>query len=536
MTVGAVLFSTLAIPGTAHAEAPTIKSAASDQDDWSVIDVNLGYSTEIDKITAKLRPLGSAETDTPVATITDFTKQQAGATDGTWASSPVHLDTLGEYTIDIEATNTAGETTAQQNVGVLRYVKQPLFKDFSVTPTEPNVENKIVTAAGDLVFRDPSTRETAPAPGASVIVSLPGLSQETVTTNEAGHFSLAREVTQNGTAWARYQSDDGPASSPRIDITPQYAPTRFVLDKTSFHVTAGDEVPVTGKLEYQIGSEWKPLAGIPVELDYKYGSITDPAEATTDTNGRFSLVKRPYGDNTYEVAFPPYPIHSWLKRPAAVDVSIKVTSTTKFTEFTASMDQMAQLSVTGRLALVGDYDDSQVKVDVQWSADGSTGWSTKKTIKTTFGSQFSAEGIETVGDGYFRLRYAGSTTKDIKGAISKAVRKNRALVRVKGANASPEPVRKGRALTVTGVLQEAKPASTPGWNDWKGYGAKTVQIIFRPKGEKTWYLMGTVKTKANGSFSKSFKAQLDGTWVPAFLKPDSKHYAGAGAEDYVDVR
>ena len=48
--------------------------------------------------------------------------------------------------------------------------------------------------------------------------------------------------------------------------------------------------------------------------------------------------------------------------------------------------------------------------------------------------------------------------------------------------------------------------------------------------------MATVTTATSGSFSKGFKAQQDGTWVPVFLHPDSKHFVGSGAEDYVDVR
>ncbi|MDX2939423.1 hypothetical protein [Streptomyces ipomoeae] len=541
VTAGAVLFSTLAIPGTAQAAAPVVKEASSGSADWSVIDVRLNHGSavgeDVAKITAKLRPLGSSESDTPVATITDFSQTYwVSSWEGVWSSPPVHLDSLGEYTIDVEATTSAGETTVQQNAGVLRYEKQPVITDFSVTPTEPNIDDKLVTANGDLLLRDPSTRATEPMAGASVDVDLGSSVSATVTTDDKGHFSLAREVSQGGWARAEYRSDLGYATVPWVDIKPKAAPTRFLLDKSSFHITAGAEMKVTGTLQYQSGTVWKPLAGIPLELDYKNSHITDAAESTTDANGRFSFVKRPYGDDTYEVAFPPYPYNPWIQRTATADVNVKVTSTTKFTEFTASIDELARLDFTGRLGLLGDYNSDRIKVDIQYSANGKTGWSTKKTVKTGFDEQFIVEGLQGNADGYWRLRYAGSTTKDIKGTTSKAVRKVRALTRVKGANASPEPVRKGRTLTVKGVLQEAKPASTVGWTSWKAYGSKKVQILFRPKGKKTWYLMGTVKTKANGSFSKGFKAQLDGTWVPVFLEPDSKHFAGAGAEDYVDVR
>ncbi|WP_329366704.1 hypothetical protein [Streptomyces sp. NBC_01483] len=73
VTACAVLAATLAIPGTAHAAGPNVKNAYSDQAYWSVLDVRLNYSGSIDKITAKLRPVGDSGSDAPVATITDFT-------------------------------------------------------------------------------------------------------------------------------------------------------------------------------------------------------------------------------------------------------------------------------------------------------------------------------------------------------------------------------------------------------------------------------------------------------------------------------
>ena len=534
VTATAILFSTLAIPGTAHAAGPTVTSAYSDQADWSVIDVRLNYSGEIAKVTAALRPVGSGESQTPVATITDFTqKYWVSSWEGIWASQPVHLDTLGDYTIDIEATNTAGETTVQKNAGTLRYQKQPVISGFAVTPTEPDIEHKTVTATGDMVVRDPSTRETVPLPGATVDLTFDQNDETTAVTDDAGHFSASHEVTAGGWTFAEYNGDLGFAISPWIDVRPKAAPTRFVLDKSSFHVTAGDKVNVTGTLQYQSGTEWKPLSGIPLEMDYKDCTTCNPVESTTDASGRFSFVRSPYGSKSvYEVGFRPYPYNPFIQRTATADVTVAVTATTKFTEFTARQDKYAQLEITGSLDVIGRDTSDQVSVDIQYSANGTSGWATKKTVKTSFGSQFIVERLPGYTDGYWRLRYAGSTTKDIKGTVSKSLRKTRALTRIKDANASPEPVHKGRTITVKGVLQERAVGSST----WKAYGGKKVQILFRPKGKSTWYLMATVTTKTNGSFSKGFTAKEDGTWVPVHLYPDSKHFVGDGREDYVDVR
>ncbi|MFF8729865.1 hypothetical protein ACF073_25755 [Streptomyces sp. NPDC015171] len=532
VTAGAVLAATLALPGTAHAAGPNIMDVNSDQADWSVLDVRLNHSGEVSKIVAKLRPAGGSEDDAPAATITDFTKRyESSPWDGVWASQPIHLDALGDYTVDVEATDGSGETTVERNAGTLHYQKQPVFSGFSVTPAEPDIEHKTITVSGDMAVRDPSTRETVPLPGATMDLRLDG-GDTTVVTDDAGHFSLAHETEEGGWTYADYNGPLGYATSSWIGVHPKAAPTRLVLDKSSYHVTAGAKIDVTGTLQYQSGTAWKPLSGIPLQMDYKDCTTCSPVEATTDANGRFTFTRSPYGKSVYEVAFPPYPYQPFLQRTATADVTVAVTATPKFREFTARLDEYAQLDVTGIVDLVGRDTNDRIGVDIQYSPNGRTGWATKKTVQTTNGSQFIVEKLPGYTDGYWRLHYAGSAAKDIKGGDSSSLRRNRALTRVKDAGASPEPVRKGRTITVKGVLQERAAGS----GTWKAYGAKKVQILFRPKGAKSWYLMSTVTTKSNGSFGKGFTARQDGTWVPVFLHPDGKHFVGSGAEDYVDVR
>ncbi|MCX5055992.1 MULTISPECIES: hypothetical protein [unclassified Streptomyces] len=532
VTAGAVLVGTLAIPGTAHAAGPTVKDAYSDASDWSVLDVRLNYSGGIDKITATLRPVGSSDTDAPVATVTDFTKKyDIYSWDGVWASQPLRLDALGKYTVDIEVTDSSGETTVQKDAGTLNYAKQPVFSDFTVTPTEPDVEHRTATATGDLVLRDPRTHETVPLAGTTVDAEFDNGGKDVPTvTDDAGHFSASAETT-GGWASAEYAGDLGHVSADVVQVSPQAAPTRFVLDQSAFHVTTGDKITVAGTLQYQYDGEWKPLAGTPVEIDYKDCSTCSPVDTTTDANGRFSFDKTPYGARTvYEISIPTRPFNPYIVHTAA-DVTAAVTATTKFSSFTASLDKDAEVTINGTLDVTGRDGRDSANVAIQYSADGKTGWTTQKILKVVFGDDFS-DRLPGYTDGYWRLSYAGSSTADIKGTVSDSLRRNRALTRVKDANASPEPVYKGRTITVKGVLQEHKVGAT----SWNAYGGRKVQILFRPKGKSTWYLMATVTTKTNGSFSKGFTAKQDGTWVPVFLYPDSKHFVGDGREDYVDVR
>ncbi|MGW1532786.1 hypothetical protein [Streptomyces aureus] len=534
VTAGAVLVGAFAIPGTAHAAGPVVKEAYSDSADWSVLDVHLNHDDPVGTITARLRPVGGDPAAAPVATITDFTLKYASMSwDDIWASRPIHLGALGDYTVDVEVTDSSGETTVRQNAGTLHYQKQPVFTGFSVTPIKPDIEHKTVTATGGMVVRDPITRETVPFTGASVDIRFDQNAEVAAVTDDKGRFSATRVTTQGGYTLAEYKGDLGYSASSGVWVDPQASPTRFVLDKSSFHVTVNDKFTVTGTLQYQFGGVWKPLSGSIVKMDYKDCSTCSPIESTTGADGRFSFVRPAYGYKTvYDVAIQPYPYNPFIKHDATADVTVVTTATTKFIGFTARLNEYARLDVSGTVDLVGRESRDPIAVDIQYSANGSTGWSTKKTVQTTDNSQFTVENLPGYTDGYWRLRYAGSTTKDIKGGVSTSLRRNRSLTRIKDANASPEPVAKGRTITVKGVLQERAPGSTT----WKAYGGKEVVILFRPKGKTTWYRMGFVTTKSTGAFSKGFKAQQDGTWVPVFVRADTKHFVGEGTEDYVDVR
>ncbi|WP_329366703.1 hypothetical protein [Streptomyces sp. NBC_01483] len=276
-----------------------------------------------------------------------------------------------------------------------------------------------------MVVRDPSTRETVPLPGATVDLTFDGNDETTAVTDDAGHFSASHEVVDGGWTFAQYNGDLGFAAGPWVEVRPKAAPTRFVLDKSSFHVTANDKFNVTGTLQYQSGTEWKPLSGVPLQMDYKDCTTCNPVQSTTDANGRFSFTKYAYGSkNVFKVAFQPYPFNPFIQRTASADVTVAVTATTKFTEFTARLDEYAQLDVTGIADLVGRDTNDKIAVDIQYSRDGRTGWSTKKTVQTTNGSQFIVEKLPGYTDGYWRLHYAGSTAKDIKGGVSGSLRRN----------------------------------------------------------------------------------------------------------------
>ncbi|MFC4061979.1 lysozyme [Planomonospora corallina] len=109
-----------------------------------------------------------------------------------------------------------------------------------------------------------------------------------------------------------------------------------------------------------------------------------------------------------------------------------------------------------------------------------------------------------------------------------AKRPVRTATRVTSVNAWPEPVRKGRTITVSGTLRQA--AGTR-----RGIAREPVVIRFKARGSRTWATMGTVTTTSGGAFSRRFKAVRDGSWQVLY-RGDSLRLASSGGSDYVDVR
>lgn len=98
-------------------------------------------------------------------------------------------------------------------------------------------------------------------------------------------------------------------------------------------------------------------------------------------------------------------------------------------------------------------------------------------------------------------------------------------------NASPEPVRKGKTITVTGWLSRAN------WDDFKyhGYTNQPVKLQFRKKGSSTYTTVKTVRTNNKGDAKTTVKATVDGYWRYSFAGTSTTPAATATG-DYVDVK
>ncbi|MFJ9885973.1 calcium-binding protein [Streptomyces sp. NPDC091287] len=97
--------------------------------------------------------------------------------------------------------------------------------------------------------------------------------------------------------------------------------------------------------------------------------------------------------------------------------------------------------------------------------------------------------------------------------------------------ASPEPVKKGKTLTVTGKLTRAN------WDTktYKGYTNQPVKLQFKKKGAKSYSTVKTVRTSSTGTLKTTVKASADGYWRYSFAGTSTTPAVSA-AGDFVDVK
>ncbi|MER6023163.1 HtaA domain-containing protein [Streptomyces anulatus] len=207
---------------------------------------------------------------------------------------------------------------------------------------------------------------------------------------------------------------------------------------------------------------------------------------------------------------------------------------TRIVSFNASPEPVgkgSKLKVVATLQTASATDNvwrplAKTPVVIEFRSKGGKTWSRATTVTTDSKGVVSAS-VTAVKDGTWRARYAG--TADRAAAVSSSDNVDVKLrTAVSGFNASPEPVRKGRTITVKGTLRSLD-------GTWKNASGQSVIILFNADGSSKWSKLATVRTNGKGVFSKGFTAKKDGTWKAQF-KATSSRLGTIGSGDRVDVR
>ncbi|WP_119726401.1 peptidase associated/transthyretin-like domain-containing protein [Thermomonospora amylolytica] len=458
------------------------------------------------------------------------------------SASPIPLS-IGDHTIGISVWDVTGTRTDKADAGAVAVRLATRFASAAIVPHVINLVEDQVTVSGRLLRRTVEGTEE-PYPGATIQVE--GMPY-TFVTDEQGVFS--GKIRTGGKRTIRVSYAYGPvygAASADIQVSYTQLPTRVSISPVPQGLRVGDSTTLSGKLEWRRPTgEWEPLGGRTVEisfLDLETGTEQKLTERVTGADGSFSPVpvtitrsgryiasfNRDRSEIYYTSAGSGGYIHYAYYRtqivganadPEPVGAGSKVTMRGQVIRQNAPADQAMAAGVP---------------VLLHFSPDGRQ-WEYVTTGTTDAQGRFMLSGVAR-RDGYWRAYYEGRSTGEAPSAIGDLQAISgadhvdvRYRTRVSSFNASPEPVTKGRPITVQGRLDRLVGSS------WKALTGASVTVYFKPNGSTVWTAMSTVKTSSTGWFKKSFTASKDGTWMVKY-NGSSANLGVQGPGDYVDVR
>ncbi|MFE9562408.1 hypothetical protein ACFYM0_15030 [Streptomyces sp. NPDC006487] len=534
-----------AIATAAVLAAPTTAQAADPHPTFFVISADSGILLKFPTpeqpkgLKVHLRPKG---TSTPAATLTSFseTERCESMCDSDMpemtkylTTGPLRLADLGQYAVDVEYVGTEGEPVLHKDRSALSYVPRPVFEKVNYS-NGVSLAKRDAVVSGDIKIYDPRDSSLKPFAGGTVTRRI-GTVATPVTADAQGHFESKVVITGSEPVhedhidygWYHVHVDlatelNGAKEATHTEVNVNSVRARITLDsptQTGAYATRG-KVGGTVAWESSDGTYKPAPAGIAVKVGAE--------SVNTDGSGRFTASPKFLDDKPWTVV----ENSPWLYG-SGPQVKVNTTAGTLFTGFTAAVDKNKTVTVKAQFDR-GEIPagTTSLKVEVQHSADGRTGWTTRKSVDVTTrpGANTPAYIESTLpypGAGYVRLRYAG--TKAIHGWATPAVKVARTMTAIPDFNASPEPVRKGRTITVTGKLTHADPT-------WKPLAGQKVQYYFRPAGSTTWRFLTWDITEADGTFSQTFGAEVTGSWMARYEETDATHFFAESRVDEVIVK
>ncbi|MFJ2159213.1 calcium-binding protein [Streptomyces sp. NPDC087856] len=216
-------------------------------------------------------------------------------------------------------------------------------------------------------------------------------------------------------------------------------------------------------------------------------------------------------------------------KPVVVAATAKKTITVSFTVKDASGVGWAQ-AVLYHGADIDSSDTGAVANSSNNRATCTKVNATTSTCKSTFDLQ-SGENAFNFAAGSWKV-WAIATGKD-SDYVQKDNAKTFQVQRLSKltADASPEPVKKGKTITVSGKLTRAN------WDagTYSGYSTQPVKLQFRKKSSSTYTTVKTIKTSSNGSLKTTVKATVDGYFRYSFAGTSTTPAVNATG-DFIDVK
>jgi hypothetical protein len=541
----AVVAGVIAIPGAASA-AGTIAfdSASSPASNVGLLSIHGTAPSDISGITAHLM---SGNTD--VLDVTNFSLTSGTAQDGTWTvDSPIPQGSgagqlpVGSYSVKVDAADSGGDNVTLVDAGTLDFLIQPAIT-FSADRSAVDFDHQSVTFSGTATGTSPDG-SVAPLQGEQITLQNTGTWTKTVTTDANGAFSFKLQQPELDELYTA--SMDATAtvaagtSANAFTITGTKDPVQLTAKISARQVNYGKAVTITGTASYKPGTTVKPLAGTAIQL---YGGPPEDsnfkpfATATTAADGTFTIhftAKRTTPWTVYAGGLPNSPYLDQLLQQATVSLPQSVALPVQLTQYKASLNPFAVLTVSGCLTITSQAPPQPLPLTVEYAAKRSGPWKTLGTVQGLTGHRcgtgnrgagFSGQLVVKLSSAYYRVAYPGSP--DDQRATTKSILAWKYQTRIESLKVSPRRVHKGGKITVSGRLQVHVKA-------WRDLARQQVLIILKPKGSKVWYWIYKVKTSSSGKFSKTFVDPVTADWSAEYLG-SSQRFASRGPAYRVTV-
>jgi hypothetical protein len=524
-TTIAVFASTLIAAPAAQAADVNLKSRTSTEvKDDKIHAVYESYDDiRPEDVSIRVRQKGS---DQVLATVrladTDTCAPESDCWDMKFLSEPVTLPKMGVYTMDVVVREGQSGELVDRDNGELNYALDPRL---TVTSDRPwiSYDNHLINVTGTLVAEDPHTHEVKPFAGAGLYHRSRGHvgTDGWLWTDDAGKFTDRLYFSEYSTDTELEFMFDAEYEKLTLPFRRQDLKLKVDAPLGTVNAPYGSDVPVKGKLTRiaDDGTE-KPVAA--------YVAIGSEKTVQTRADGTFSDKFTVQQGGTVKIAPGGTGWLGWFNTPPTHSIAVATPpKTSTFSSLKASVDKYRKVTFTGKLDVTaGSYPvGTTAAITIEHSTDGRT-WSSAGTFTAQYGATFTQSPAKKGStSSHWRLRHTNA------GLTSTAFKLGRKSTQLFNDDVTPEGVRKGTLITAKGGLMQQYGTS------WRVFPGQTVRIYFKASTSgATWKQLGTATTRADGTFSKKFTAQQDGTWQMRYIDTPSTHYADYGRQDFVDVR
>lgn len=443
----------------------------------------------------------------------------------------------GTYTMTVTATDSTADTDADLPAGTLSFVWASPVLTGSATPVSYHQDQTVSGHLTAVAPGDPTGRQAGVGGEPVYLIDTgTGASQQIATTGSDGTYAASVPLTTD--SYVVTVSPDAANGVPSVSSAP-FTPT-VITDQTRLQevtvrppdLVYGKTGIMTGTAQYQDGAgSWVSLGGSSVQITV---GQSQPVTVPTGPNGSFSFTMPGSEGTSWGVTAGGTALLGQSQQTGSIHVAVPISVT-----FGAALSTLGVISASGCVRVTVPYFSPPGRgtaIEVQYAPGKSGPWkslgilpigtATSKSCRGLNETYFKGALTARLASAYYRADYPGDI--NFQHAVSGTVRAWKYATQVASVRVSPEVVKHGGKITVSGRLRQFV-------RSWTNYRRQQVLIILKPKGSKYWYWIYKVITSSAGWFSKTFTDPTSATWSAEY-QGNQTHLASAGADFYVPVR